>query len=118
MTRPNFINDEIFFPLTLEQYESLVNEIFTEVQGLTAPQGINPDDQSETMISVLHGYDKAKGVLSKADLFERCVRYLSSRMTYNIGLAMQARKKAAQESNHLEVVPPIVVEPDSILAAD
>jgi hypothetical protein len=100
------------FPVTLEQFEALVNEALEEVNPLVLPNAVNPGQMSEVVIDVLHHYDRKEGIFVKEDFFLRCLRGLSSRLTFNIGRAImdkkaqeEASKKMADGENPLKAVP-------------
>lgn len=113
MIRPIFEVEEEFLPCTMQQFETLTNEMLTAVNIVTNPHALNGDYMAQVVMGVLHGMDKTKGTVKKVELFEGCIRMVSNHVTFHAVKAIEERLKAElaeKDPQPLSVVPDELVE--------
>lgn len=117
MEKPQFKEDEIYFPCTMQQFQDLVNEMLEEVNKVCAPFYLNSDYMANIVMSALHAIDHKYGTFKKSLLFESCINRTSSHVTFHAVeeirkrlQAEEAKAKAAAGEPHLAVVPEPIAE--------
>ncbi len=113
MIQPTFEVEETYLPVTMEQFESITNEIILELNKLSLPHAIDAEHAAKLVMGSFHGMPKEVGSFKKTDLFNRCVRMLSSQITYNIIQAIQLKEEAERKKENpqtLTAVPDEVIE--------
>lgn len=81
--KAKFSNDETHMPVSMEQFETLTNEILVEFNKIAAPNFLSGDYMAQILMSALHAYDHKQGYVRKSDLFESCVNRVSCHVTYH-----------------------------------
>jgi len=97
MTKYEFTEDETYFPVTMQQFETLTNEILTEVNKVTDPHSLSGDYLAQILMSALHAIDHKQGVVKKSDLFLSCINRISNHITYHAVEEIQRRMKQTDE---------------------
>lgn len=105
-----FAHDRTHFPMTMEQFQDLTNELLVELNQLTAPYALDADYVAQVLMSALHGTKADIGFLSKYAIYESCIHRISSHLTYDAVQAIQARIK---EKNKPEDIATVPAEPNS-----
>jgi hypothetical protein len=105
-----FENDEIFLPVTMQQFENLTNEILVNVNKVCDPNFLNADYLAQILMSAIHAMDHKHGLASKTALFESCINRISCHITFHAVEEIRKRLTKNEESNgdkapSLEVVP-------------
>ncbi len=118
---PIFKNDSTYMPVTMQQFESLTNEILTEINKITAmgtkdgeaPSSLNADYAAQILMSALHAYKHETGLVSKIELFESCINRISCHVTYHAVNEIQERlKKQLKETSSEEQPKGLHLVPD------
>jgi len=112
MIRPIFEIEESYLPCTMQQFESLTNEMLLEVNKVTDPHALNGDYMAQVVMGVLHGMDKKLGTVKKSELFEGCIRMVSNHVTFHAVKAIEERLKAEQQKNNPQ---PLAAVPDEVV---
>ena len=73
MIKPTFENDETYLPITMVQFETLANEILTEINKLVTPHFLTGDYVAQIMMSAIHSMPHTIGTVKKSELFDSCV---------------------------------------------
>ena len=110
MDTPKFDLEEVYFPVTTEQFQSLANELLTEVNKLTDPNFVSADYFAQILVAALHTMDRKQGILKKTEMFLGCINRISNQLTYNIANEIDQRIKKEAGVQTLEPVPETPVE--------
>jgi hypothetical protein len=94
MDKVTFETDETTLPITMEQFQTLTNEILTEVNKVCAPHFLDADYLAQILMSAIHAMDHKFGYVKKSDLFASCINRISCHVTYHAVEEIQARIKA------------------------
>jgi hypothetical protein len=112
MYLPEFPENEVYFPVTMQQFEAIVNEMLEQINVLMHPFAGNADYMAQIVMSALHAIDRDKGTFKKSDLFQRCVHNVSNHVTHHAVEEIQkrlqleaAKAKAAAGEQHLAAAP-------------
>jgi hypothetical protein len=98
MIRPTFEVEEVYFPVTNDQFEALVNEMLLEINKLSSPLAMDAEYIAQIVTSCLHAMERGAGTFKKTDLFDRSVHTISNHTTQQISVAISARKEAARKA--------------------
>jgi hypothetical protein len=116
MIRP-LAEGEVYFPVTMQQFENIVNEMLAEINNLMTPYYASSDYMAQIVMSALHSMDRKESVFKKQELFDRCVHNVSNHVTHGAVEAIQqrlaleaAKAKAEKGEKHLAAAP----EPNNI----
>lgn len=113
MIIPKFEVEQTYLPITMEQFESLTNEMLVEINKLCDPHFLNGDSMAGTVMSAIHAMDHKIGVINKIELFDACVNRLSNHITYYAVEAIKARlQKEADNKKALGEEAPLTIVPD------
>ncbi len=110
MEKQTFEVDDIYLPVTMQQFEDLTNEVLLKFNVITAPNGLNADYMAQVLMSAIHALDHKHGVVKKSELFESCVNRISCHVTFHAVEEIQKRLKAAAGETTLAAVPDAPVE--------
>jgi hypothetical protein len=115
MQRYEFKDDETYLPATLEQFQSLTNEMVEAMNVLIAPNTLTYDYMAQMLNSAIHSYDHKIGVVSKQALFENCLNRISCHITFYEVERIQQRlneenQKKLEEGKDEEESPETVIE--------
>ncbi len=105
MTTQKFEENETYLPVTMQQFESLTNEVLTKVNEVCNPHFLNADYMAQILMSAIHALDHKHGLVKKSDLFESCINRISCHITYHAVQEIQAKLKREAGSATLEAVP-------------
>jgi hypothetical protein len=110
MEKTTFSKNETYLPVTMLQFEDLVNEVLDAVNKVTAPNALNADYMAQILMSAIHALDHKHGIVKKSDLFESCINRISCHVTYHAVEEIQKKLKAEAGQTSLAAVPdePIV----------
>jgi hypothetical protein len=107
VTQITFENDETYLPVTLQQFESLTNELLVPFNELTTPQALDGNYFADIVHGAIHQLDRKRGTIKKSELFMSCVNMVSKHITYHAVESIRAALKAKAEQtqqNSLELV--------------
>ena len=102
-----------YLPVTMQQFESLTNEMLVELNKLVAEENqdgtknFDANYVAQILMSAIHAYDHKHGWINKSDLFDSCVNRISCHVTYHVVQEIQAKLK--QEAG----VSPVLVPDES-----
>jgi hypothetical protein len=105
MTKQKFSNNETYLPVTNEQWEDLTNEMLAAFNVVASPKFIQGDYMALMLEGVLHGLDRGKGIVSKQDIFERCIHFASMHVSNSIGTAIRLKMKEEAAAKGATVPP-------------
>jgi hypothetical protein len=116
MKKPNFEDNYTYLPVTMQQFETLTNEILKAVNEVTAPHYLSSDYMVQILMSAIHAYDHKTGIVKKSDLFESCVNRISCHVTYHASEAVRAKLQSTPEDQAAETNAPsdLAVVPDEM----
>ena len=112
MIRPTFEVEEEYLPCTMQQFETLTNEMLVEVNKVTAPHELNGDYMAQIVMGVLHGMDKTKGTVKKSELFEGCIRMVSNHITFHA--VKEIERRLTEELGKTNQQQPLAAVPDLV----
>lgn len=101
-------DDEVYFPCTMLQFESLTNEILSAVNIIVAPNFLTGDYLAQILMSALHAIDHKQGIVKKSELFLSCVNRIGCHVTFHAVEEIKRRLKAEHDAANpkpLEAVP-------------
>lgn len=103
-----FKDNDTYLPVTMQQFETLTNEILTEINKVCAPHFLDSDYAGQILMSAIHALDHKHGRVSKLALFEGCINRISCHVTFHAVQEIQTRMKAKAAANGetLDVVNP------------
>jgi hypothetical protein len=107
---PNFQQVHCYMPVTMQQFESLTNELLLEVNKQCEPHALDANYMAQILMSALHAYDHKIGWVSKTELFDSCINRISCHVTYHAVQEIQQKLKAAMK--------PTLVESEDALTND
>lgn len=82
----------MILPITMPQFEKIVNEVVNELNQLTAPDGkLDGNYVAQVVMQVIHGLDHKIGRISKTDLLNGCINRISNNVTFYAVEAMRQR---------------------------
>lgn len=113
MEKQTFQEEEMYFPINMEQFEKLVNEILEKINIVSSPHFVHADFMVQVVNSVLHSIDRREGIIKKTEVFERCVHLLGCQISQTVVEGIIAKLKEEQEKGKdpaLSVVPEDAVE--------
>lgn len=96
--RQTFKQNETYLPVTMEQFQTLTNEMLTAINTHTNPHFIDADYTAQILMSAIHAMDHKFGWIKKSDLFDSCMNRISCHVTYHAVQEIQTRLKAKQEA--------------------
>lgn len=109
-----FEEDQTYLPVTPIQFQEIANEMLTGMNILCDNQFVDADIMAVVVIQVIHGLDKKTGIISKFELFERCVNRLCNATTeplyHEIQFRISAKEKEQREQKPLAAVPDLQIE--------
>ncbi len=109
MQKVTFENDEIYLPVTPEQFESLTNELLVEFNKLLAPMAADANYFAARVMNVIHQLARTQGTVKKSALFDGCVNLVSKQVTFQ---AIEALDKSLNNSS--EISPDIEDTPTNV----
>ncbi len=74
--------DEVYLPITFQQFETLTNEMLVHLNEMTAPQAIDGNFMAKVIMCVVHGLDKKTTTIMKQELFDRSINLISNQVTH------------------------------------
>lgn len=89
-----FKNDEMYLPVTFDQFEDLTNELLAAMNMLTAPHYLSADYMAQVLTSAIHALKGDDGLIKKSALFKSCVKRISMHITFDANTEIQDRIKA------------------------
>lgn len=106
------LEDETYLPITFQQFEALTNEMLVHINEMTAPMAVDGRIMAGVIMSVIHGLDKKTVIITKQDLFNRTLNYLSNQMSYQAVEAI--KQQMAAQSATLSAVPDDLADPQTV----
>lgn len=94
MDKITFSEEEAYFPVTMSQFEDLVNEMLNSINKLCDPHFVSSDYMAQVTMAVIHALDRKEGILKKSEIFERCVHAVSCHVTHHVVQEIQEKLKA------------------------
>lgn len=94
----SFKDNDIFLPITMQQFQDLTNEIMTEMNVVAAPNFTKGDYVAQLVMSTLHALDHKNGRTKKSEIFLSCVNRMSCHVTYAAVQEIQRRLKEETEA--------------------
>jgi hypothetical protein len=91
-----FAEDMTYLPITMLQFESLTNEILTEINKLTDPSALGGDYAAQIVMEAIRALDRNKAYVSKTDLFEASVNLISRHVSFYAVEQIKARLEASK----------------------
>jgi hypothetical protein len=101
MKKHKFLNDATYLPVTMTQFQALVNELLVplnEVAQLHCTEeskGFNGDYMAQILMSAIHAYKHETGLVYKSELFESCINRISCHVTFHA--VEEIRKRLSPE---------------------
>jgi hypothetical protein len=118
-----FLNDATYFPVTMQQFQALTNELLVplnEVAQLHCTEdskGFNGDYMAQIVMSAIHAYKHEVGILYKSELFESCINRISCHVTFHaveeIRKRLNPEKAADPELTNPETDNPAPIQGES-----
>jgi hypothetical protein len=112
MIKQEFSDNETYLPVTMEQFESLANEMLTAFNVISAPHFLNADIMATVVHSSIHHLNHSIGIIKKSELFDACVNRISNNLTFRIAEGIrqkmeleEVQRKAANGEVPLKAVP-------------
>lgn len=84
---------KIYLPVTMQQFETLTNEILAEVNQLSDPHFLDANYMAQVLMGAIHAYDHKVGMVNKSELIESCVNRISCHVTYHAVQEIQNKLK-------------------------
>jgi hypothetical protein len=104
---------KVLLPVSLSQFETLVNELLVEFNKVSAPNALDANYMAQVVMSVIHALDRKVGKVSKTELLDGCINMVSKHISYHaceaIKAQLEAEKKAAEPQQSPEEDPSNVV---------
>lgn len=97
--KQTFKCNDTYLPVTMDQFQTLTNEILTAINTVCAPHFLDSDYAAQILMSAIHALDHKHGHVKKSDLFESCINRISCHVTYHAVNEIQTRIKAKAESD-------------------
>jgi hypothetical protein len=97
MKKHKFLNDATYLPVTMEQFQALVNELLVPLNEVAqlhcteGAKGYNGDYLAQIVMGAIHAYKHEVGIVYKTELFESCVNRISCHVTYHAVQEIQGR---------------------------
>ena len=112
MEKITFPNDEIYLPVTPEQFETLTNELLVEFNKLLDPVAADANYFAARVMNVIHQLARTQGTVKKSALFEGCVNLVSKQVTFQAIEALEKSLKgeSAQDASEIDDTPTNVSE--------
>jgi hypothetical protein len=77
-----FTPDETYLPVTMQQFESLTNEVLNAINKVSAPHFLSADYAAQVLMTAIHALDHKFGYVKKSELFESCINRISCHVTF------------------------------------
>jgi hypothetical protein len=116
--KKTFKNDFTHFPVTMQQFQDLTNEILVAINEVTAPHALDADYAAQILMSDLHSRDHKSGYGYKSEWFEGCLNRISCHVTYHAVQEIQARIKAAAGIKDGDDTPTVDGSTDNVVALE
>lgn len=110
MEKVTFPNDEIYLPVTPEQFESLTNELLIEFNKLLAPVAADANYFAARVMNVIHQLARTQGTVKKSVLFDGCVNLVSKQVTFQAIEALEKSLNSSDAAPEIEDTPTNVSE--------
>jgi len=112
MSRVEYAVDDVMLPVTMDQFQTMTNEVLTEINKYIAPNFLNADYMAQILMSAIHALDHKHGYASKQALLESCINRISCHVTYHAVQEIQKRLEAEKAevkvgAPALEMVTPV-----------
>jgi hypothetical protein len=124
MKKHKFLNDATYLPVTMEQFQALVNELLVPLNEIAQlhctdqSKGYNGDYMAQIVMSAIHAYKHEIGIVYKSELFESCVNRISCHVTFHVVEEVKKRLQPQQKDADASLADPEADNPEPVQGED